>query len=71
MENAVLTSHQTVSPISASEANEVGLYSSDVISLSVEKKSHFQRQIQQWRWGPVPKTLVVSRTGAAKNIFLI
>ena len=38
MENAALTSHQTISAISASEANEIGLYSSDVISLSVEKK---------------------------------
>ena len=38
MENAALTSHQTVSAISASEANEIGLYSGDVISLSVEKK---------------------------------
>ena len=38
MQNAVLKSHQTVSAISASEANEIGLYSSDVISLSVEKK---------------------------------
>ena len=75
MQNAVLKSHQTVSAISASEANEIGLYSSDVISLlypcPLRKKSHFQRQIQQRRWGPVPKTLVVSRTGATKSIFLI
>ena len=62
MENAALTSHQTVSAISASEANEIGLYSGDVISLSVEKKESLSTANSAMAMAPTYKTLVVSTT---------
>ena len=57
MENAALTSHQTVSAISASEANEIGLYSSDVISLSVEKKESLSTANSTMAKGPIPRKI--------------
>ena len=69
MENAALTSHQTVSAISASEANEIGLYSSDVISLSVEKKESLSTANSAMAMGSSPKNAGCQPYGGGKKYF--
>ena len=69
MENAALTSHQTVSAISASEANEIGLYSSDVISLSVEKKESLSTANSAKAMGSSPKNAGCQPYGGYKKYF--
>ena len=67
MENAALTSHQTVSAISASEANEIGLYSGDVISLSVEKKESLSTANSAMAMGSSPKNAGCQPYGGGKK----
>ena len=69
MENAALTSHQTVSAISASEANEIGLYSSDVISLSVEKKESLSTANSAMAMASSPKNAFGQPYGGGKKYF--
>ena len=69
MENAALTSHQTISAISASEANEIGLYSSDVISLSVEKKESLSTANSAMAMGSSPKNACGQPYGGGKKYF--
>ena len=69
MENAALTSHQTVSAISASEANEIGLYSSDVISLSVEKKESLSTANSAMAMGSNPQNAGCQPYGGYKKYF--
>ena len=69
MENAALTSHQTVSAISASEANEIGLYSGDVISLSVEKKEALSTANSAMAMASDPKNAGGQAYGGTKKYF--
>ena len=66
MQNAVLKSHQTVSAISASEANEIGLYSGDVISLSVEKKESLSTANSAMAMGSDPQNTFIRAHGGTK-----